>query len=176
MEISEKSYKGINYCIRCGHKLVLKKDREQKLRPICENCGWTFYKNPVPAAACVIFNERQELVIIKRKFEPSPGEWALPSGYIEINNTPEETAVEEMREETGLEGKVIEFLGYFPGYSPIYEQVLSFGFLMKITGGRLLAGDDAAEARYVKLNELPKIAFAAHRYFIEQAKKIINVK
>jgi len=176
MKITAASYKGVNYCLRCGHKLVLKKDRENKLRPVCENCGWIYYKNPIPAAACVIFNEKKELVIIKRKFEPSAGAWALPSGYIEINNTPEETAVEEMKEETGLDGEVLQFLAYYPGYSPIYEQVLSFGFLMKIIGGKLQAGDDASDARFVKPTDLPEIAFAAHRHFIEQALEIMTGK
>ena len=155
-----------DYCMRCGAPMAEKLDREGKPRAICPDCGWTHYRNPIPAAACVIFDETGRLLLIKRRFEPKPGEWALPSGYIEMDQTPEQTAVAEMREETGLIGEVDRFLGYFVGHSPLYETILSFGFLMRTTGGELCAGDDAAEARYVALDQAPPVAFASHRHFI----------
>lgn len=171
MEITKESYEGIEYCIRCGNKLVLQKDREDKLRPQCTACGWIYYKNPIPASACIVLNEKNELLLIKRKFEPKAGMWALPSGYMEINQTPEECAVDEMQEETGLIGEATEFLGYFCGYSPLYERVLSMGFVMRVTGGCLLAGDDAIDAQYYIINDLPEIAFDAHRYYIDLIKQ-----
>ncbi len=174
--MKENRYKGVNFCLRCGARLEITADRENKIRPRCPECNWTFYKNPIPASACVILNENNELVVIKRKFAPNPGEWALPSGYIEIDQKPEEAAVDEMYEETNLLGKVIKSLGYLTEYSPIYEKVISFGFLMQIEGGTLQAGDDAAEARYVSLDEIPDIAFPSHRFFIEKVKKIIDTK
>jgi len=161
----------INFCLRCGKKLELKKDRENKTRPLCQNCGWVFYDNPIPAAACVVLNEKNELLIIKRKFAPKVGEWALPSGYMEVYQTPEQTAIDELQEETGLIAKIDEFLGYFSGPSPIYKNIINFGFLMKVTGGKLQAGDDAAEAKFVPLANLPEICFASHRYFIEKIMK-----
>ena len=102
MDFSKDRYKEINYCVQCGSKLEIKTDYEKKLRPQCNNCGWTYYKNPIPASACVILNEKNEVVIIKRKFEPGIGKWALPSGYIEIDQDPEDCAVEEMKEENGI--------------------------------------------------------------------------
>lgn len=156
--------------------MQLEIDREDKLRPICTQCGWIFYKNPIPAAACVILNDKNEVVIIQRLVEPNIGEWALPSGYIEINQSPEEAAVQEMLEETGLQGKVIEFLGIYDGHSPIYEKVLSVGFLMKIIGGKLEPGDDAGDAKYVSIDNLPPIAFASHRYYLDLVRKKIITK
>ncbi len=169
-------YDKIRFCIRCGSKLTLKSDREGKIRPICENCGWVYYKNPVPASACVVFNEKNQLLIIKRKFEPSAGSWALPSGYIEIEQTPSETSVEELLEETGLMGKVKNFLGYFVGSSSVYESIISFGFLLEKTGGLLMAGDDAEDAMFVNIKDLPDIPFDAHRFFINKALEIKNIK
>jgi 8-oxo-dGTP diphosphatase len=173
MSIDFKSYDGINFCQQCGAKLELHTDHEHKLRPKCSGCGFTYYKNPIPASACVILNENDEIVVIKRKFEPNAGGWALPSGYIEIDQTPEECAVEEMLEETGLSGEILEFLGYYTDFSPIYEKVISFGFLMKVSGGELRAGDDALEACYVDWQILPPIVFPSHYYFIEKAKDIL---
>ncbi len=173
MSITESTYQGINFCLNCGTSLLLKNDHEGKLRPQCPACGWKFYKNPIPASACVILNESNEVVIIKRKFAPSAGAWALPSGYIEIDQDPAEAAVVEMQEETGLTGEVIDFLGFYSDFSPIYEKVISFGFLMKVTGGKLQAGDDASEACYVPLNSVQELAFASHNEFVKKAKNII---
>jgi len=170
MEIKER-YQDVNYCLRCSAKLELSPDREGKTRPACPQCGWIYYKNPVPAAACVIINEQRELLVIKRKFEPKAGQWALPSGYIEIDQTPEEAAIAEMQEETGLTGEINKFLDYHMGFSPIYEKVLSMGYLMKITGGELKAGDDALEAVFSAFDKLPPIAFAGHRHFITLVRK-----
>ncbi|MCK4311820.1 MAG: NUDIX domain-containing protein [Candidatus Cloacimonetes bacterium] len=171
MALTKDSYKGINYCIRCGNELTILNDNEEKLRPHCVKCGWIYYKNPIPASACVIINEKKEVLIIKRKFDPGAGRWALPSGYIEINQNPDECAIEEMKEETGLNGEIIEFLGFYTDFSPLYEKVISFGFLMKVTGGELQAGDDAAEACYVAFDDCPEIVFPSHRYFL---KKVIE--
>ncbi|MCD4830130.1 MAG: NUDIX hydrolase [Candidatus Cloacimonetes bacterium] len=167
--IMEYYNRDARYCIRCGSQMESRPDREGKLRATCTGCGWIFYRNPIPAAACVIFDEQGRLLLIKRRCEPKPGEWALPSGYIEIDQTPEETAVAEMREETGLVGEVDRFLGYFVGHSPLYQSILSFGYLMRVTGGKLEAGDDAAEARYVAPSEAPPVAFASHRRYIALA-------
>ncbi|MCK5051969.1 MAG: NUDIX domain-containing protein [Candidatus Cloacimonetes bacterium] len=167
MAIKKDSYENVNFCLKCGNKMELKSDREGKMRPECTNCKWTYYKNPIPASACVIINDNKEIVIIKRKYEPNAGGWALPSGYVEIDQNPADCAIDEMKEETGLDGEVIIQLGYDTEFSPIYEKVISFGFLMKVTGGELQAGDDAVEARYVSFDELPKIAFPSHVKFIE---------
>ena len=174
MAIKKESYQNVNFCLKCGNKIELQTDKEGKIRPQCVKCDWIYYKNPIPASACVILNDKNEVVIIKRKFEPNAGGWALPSGYVEINQTPAECAVDEMKEETGLDGEVIVQLGYDTEFSPIYEKVISFGFLMKITGGELLAGDDAAEARYVSFDDLPEIVFPSHVKFIEIVKALYS--
>ena len=165
MVINER-YKNINYCIKCGEKITMLEDRECKIRPQCLKCGWTFYKNPIPAVACVVINENNELLLIKRKFEPQAGFWALPSGYMEIWQTPEEAAIEELVEETGLIGEIEKFIGYYSGYSPIYERVLSLGFKLKNIGGQLIAGDDAEDAQFFKMSDLPEIAFWSHQNFL----------
>ncbi len=171
MCLNEKNYRGVNFCLRCGNKMKLFEDEEGKIRSRCTKCGWTYYKNPIPASACVILNEKDQIVVIKRKIEPQIGSWALPSGYIEINQTPAQCAIDEMEEETNLQGEIVKNLGYFSEFSPLYEKVISFGFLMKIIGGQLQAGDDAAEARFVGFDELPEIAFPSHRKFIEKVRK-----
>ncbi len=169
-------FKDINYCLRCGAILKIKTDHENKLRPQCSKCDWIYYKNPIPASACVVFDSEKRLLIIKRKGAPQAGKWALPSGYIEIDQSPANCAVQELLEETNLLSKVDTFIDYYWGESEIYEKVISFGFLMKVTGGKLQAGDDALEAKFVPISELPEIAFKSHEHLIKLALQINEKK
>ena len=159
-------YRNANYCQNCGGKLNLKHDHEVKLRAICENCGFVLYKNPIPAVAIFAQNDDGDILLVKRRLEPQAGMWALPSGYIEVDMTPQENAVAEMLEETGLIGEVEYFVDWFFGYSPIYLRTISLCFRMKIVGGELKAGDDAEEARFFSIENLPNLAFEAHEYFM----------
>ena len=165
LEREEPQYPEVKFCQGCGGRLVPREDHEGKTRLVCEACGRVQYKNPLPAVAVLVLNAAWELLLVQRKLPPRAGMWALPSGYMEINLTPEENAVAELKEETGLEGEVERFIAWYYGYSPIYERVLSLGFRMRVTGGKLQAGDDAEEAVFHPLKELPPIAFAAHRSF-----------
>jgi 8-oxo-dGTP diphosphatase len=166
MEIP-KRYREARFCLRCGEPLTVEPDHEGKPRANCHACGWTMYLNPIPASACIVLNERGELLLVNRKLDPFAGEWALPSGYIEENQTPDRCAIDELLEETGLIGSIDEFLGYFSGPSPVYDNIISFAFIMKVEGGRLQAGDDAAEACYVALDDLPRLCFDSHRHFVD---------
>ncbi len=161
------------FCISCGNELSKKTDQNNIERFFCTSCGWTYYANPIPAAACIVLNDDNELLLIKRKYEPKAGSWALPSGYVEIEETARECAVHELEEETGLIGEVDEFLGYFFQSSPIYKRVITFGFLMKVTGGRLQPGDDAIDGKYYPLDNLPEIPFSSHNKLIEILKKSV---
>lgn len=167
-EIIKSLYTDVNFCLRCGAKLDVNEDREFKLRPLCHHCGWVYYKNPVPAVAVVVLNAENELLIIKRRFEPQAGEWALPSGYMEVYMSPEENAVEELLEETGLIGSIRHCIGWHYGHSPLYHRILNIGFRMDIVSGTLTAGDDAEEAIFCPLDKLPPIAFDSHRSFINR--------
>jgi ADP-ribose pyrophosphatase YjhB (NUDIX family) len=152
--------------------LELKQDREGKLRPRCPACGWIYYLNLIPAVAIVVINSNNELLLIKRRFEPKAGLWALPSGYMEINMSPEENAIAELQEETGLVGEIEHCISWHYGHSPIYHRILSIGFRVKQIDGILCAGDDALEAVFYPVDKLPPIAFQSHRKFIYMEMKL----
>ncbi|NJM42690.1 MAG: NUDIX hydrolase, partial [Anaerolineae bacterium] len=70
-------------------------------------CGYVHYENPVPGVGLLIEHEGQ-LVLIRRGHPPHVGEWALPSGFIEVDETAEQAAVREAYEETGLQVELTE--------------------------------------------------------------------
>ncbi len=150
------------FCNQCGHGLIREKAAGRP-RPVCPHCGHVVYHNPVPGVG-VLCEVDGGLVLIKRGHPPHQGHWALPSGYIEADESSEQAAVRECEEETGLKVEVIELFGVdsFP------EGSLSSGVIIfyraRPVGGTLQAGDDAADARIFLVSELPQdIPFRTHR-------------
>ena len=156
------------FCPHCGRKLE-KRRIEDRERNFCAACAEVAYDNPVPATAVVVFNERHELLLVKRGQEPGKGKWCLPGGFQEIGETPAQCAVREFREETGLHGRICELIALEMGQNPFAGEVLVAGYLFQVLGGDLHAGDDAADAAYFPLSELPELAFQSHARLIEKA-------
>ena len=133
------------------------------LRPVCPSCGFVQYLNPAPGAAAILVREGQ-ICLVRRKFEPKVGQWTLPTGFMEWDETIEQTAVREVREETGLEVKLVRLYAVETGILPPDQPVLVVFFLARETGGSLRAGDDAAEVGFYPWDGFPgPIAFGAHR-------------
>ncbi|MFH1835909.1 MAG: NUDIX hydrolase [Methanobacteriota archaeon] len=113
------------------------------------------------------------ILLIRRRNPPFKGLWALPGGFVDVGETCEEACVREVSEETGLEVKIKKLVGVYsdPGRDPRGHTV-SAVFLCEIFGGELSAGDDAGEARFFPLYDLPELAFD-HGEIIWDARKII---
>jgi ADP-ribose pyrophosphatase YjhB (NUDIX family) len=106
------------------------------------------------------------VLLVKRNVEPKSGFWCLPGGFIELGEKPEEGALRELEEETGLKGKIGMLLGVTSSPSSQYDTVLMVGYLVKNYNGRLNSGYDASEAGWFHYKELPEIAFQSHLQFI----------
>ncbi len=158
---------GFRFCPKCGASLALKKINDRK-RLVCSGCGFIFYRNPVPAVAAIIPNG-EKIVLVRRAEEPLRGHWCLPSGFMELNETPAECAVREVKEETGLNIRVKELCGANIARDDPRTQVVLIIFLAEMVGGELQAGDDASEAGLFGPGDLPgNIAFATHRRAIAE--------
>lgn len=154
------------YCPICGHKLGLREEGG-RLRQACDNCGYVHYVNPVPAVGILIEMDGG-IVLIQRNHPPHKGSWALPSGYIEADESAEEAALREAEEETGLKVEIIELAGVnsFPE-GPPSSGIMIF-FRARPIGGILRAGDDAQDARVFPADEIPLLPFRTHREMIAQ--------
>lgn len=101
-----------------------------------------------------------KLVAIRRRNEPFRGMPALPGGFLELGERTVDAVVREVREETGLETKVVRLVGVFsdPGRDPRGHTV-SIAYALERLGGTLAAGSDAAEVVMIDPERPPPMAF-----------------
>lgn len=101
----------------------------------------------VAVAAVDDFNR---LVLVRRGQPPAHGIWTLPAGRAENDETPEQSAIRETREETGLNVSVREVYGEFIG--PGYRLLV---YVARVLSGQLAPNDDAADAKFFDLDQVP---------------------
>ncbi len=108
----------------------------------------------IPCVGAVVTDGQGRLLMIKRGHEPGAGLWSIPGGRIEPGETDAEALVREMREETGLVVEVGSLIGSVqrPGLDDAIIDIRDYA--ATVTGGTLRPGDDAADARWVELQDL----------------------
>jgi 8-oxo-dGTP diphosphatase len=132
------------------------------------------FVNPASAVDLIIQRD-SKILLIKRLRPPFQGMWALPGGYLNSGQESlEQAAIRELYEETGLRAEESNL--YLTGaYSRVDRDprghVISHAYYVARCTGELRAGDDAKEARWFPVTELPKLAFD-HEKIIQDYKKI----
>jgi ADP-ribose pyrophosphatase YjhB (NUDIX family) len=123
------------------------------------------YPHPAVTVDSVILtirNNQHKLLLIRRANNPYKGEWALPGGFVDENESLEAAAQRELKEETGMTGINLEQLYTFgaPERDP-RERVITVAYYALIPSEitQLHAATDAEAVRWFSMNELPKLAF-----------------
>jgi len=123
------------------------------------------YPRPAVTADIIVTDFRDspgKILLIQRKHEPFKEMWALPGGFMNMDETLEEAARRELREETGIEAnRLVKFDTYDrPGRDPRRRTVTQvFTLAWRPELGRPAAGDDAKEERWFGIHQLPPLAF-----------------
>lgn len=112
-----------------------------------------------------------EVLLIRRGKPPFEGCWALPGGFVGMDERLVEAAARELAEETGISGMPLAFVGYFDAIDRDPRgRTLSLAFWGRIAkrAAALRAADDAADARWFPIADLPPLAFD-HDRIIDEA-------
>lgn len=139
--------------------------------------GLYCYRYPRPAVTCdcVIFGfdgNELKILLIERKLEPFKGYWALPGGFMRMDETIEQCAARELKEETNVENVYLEQFEVFSSTDrdPRGRVVtVAFIALVRPSDYRVIGGDDAERAAWFNSNMLPPVAFD-HQEIIDKAK------
>ena len=128
------------------------------------------YPRPMLTADCLVTNPAGEVLLVQRGRDPYRGCWALPGGFMEMDETLPHCAVRELQEETGLcvEEDSLRLVGVFSAVDrdPRGRTVTAAYATRVADGSEAHAGDDAAALRWWPLQALPPLAFD-HRQVID---------
>jgi 8-oxo-dGTP diphosphatase len=125
------------------------------------------YKYPHPAVTTdnIIFGfdgDALNLLLVQRGIEPYKGCWAFPGGFLNMDETAEEGAARELKEETNMSDVYMQQLQAFSTVNrDPRERVITIAFyaLVRQKAYRVISGDDAADVRWFNLKKLPSLAF-----------------
>lgn len=130
------------------------------------------YPHAAITADCIVFgydpNKTLRVLLVKRRNEPYKDCWAFPGGFMEIDEDLETCARREVMEETGMAlGEVFQFRSYSAVDRDPRERVITVVHFAFEAPAEVKGSDDAAEARWFDIDNLPELAFD-HRTIIHE--------
>jgi 8-oxo-dGTP diphosphatase len=152
---------------------------DEKQKALTDEAKAQDYPRPMLTADVVVIASAAEdarVLLIRRGNSPFAGSWALPGGFVEQGEQVAEAAPRELAEETGLrlDSGSLELLGVYdtPGRDP-RGWTVSAVYVAHVADESAVAGaDDASDARWFKLEELPELAFD-HAVIVAEARAFV---
>ena len=156
----QASDREFRYCPKCTEEL---RNRlvDHQTRQACIACNFILYQNP-KAVAVALVQKSGKILLIRRGNRPKHGYWSFPTGFIDIGETPAETAIRETKEEANVEIKLERLLGV---YSDKQRAVILIVHVGTIVSGVPTGSAEALDARLFHPKSLPNLAFE-HDYHI----------
>lgn len=153
------------YCPWCRGKLQMGEvDGKERMHCKRKGCSFVHWDNPLPVAVVLIPNKDGHVFLVQRGVAPRAGMWALPGGFIDRGETPDQGAVREAKEETGLDVEIERLLWW----TVTQNNNILFFFLAKPNDGTPKPGSDALAVKPFAQGTVPvEIAFPTHRQTIE---------
>jgi ADP-ribose pyrophosphatase YjhB (NUDIX family) len=149
------------YCPRCGGPLRLTPvNGDPKERLVCGACSFVFYQDP-KVSSCTIPVVAGKVILVRRAIEPGRGLWVFPGGYMDQDETTEEAAMRETREEVNLEVRITRLVGVYSYRTPVVVVV----YACEVLGGELRIDGESLEVRAFPPDEIPweQLAFPSTR-------------
>lgn len=138
-----------NYCPHCGKKI----DKSPGT-PHCKYCDSSYYSNAKPCASVLPIREGKVL-LARRAKEPHKGAYDTIGGFMEADETPEQAALREAKEETGLDMKIVSLLGiYNDQYGDKGDRTLNLHYIAEIVGGEMQAMDDVEALEWIDIERV----------------------
>ena len=137
------------------------------MRPVCPNCGRTHFVDPKVAAA-VLLEREGKVLLVRRTISPELGKWTLPAGFVDGPENPEQAALRETLEETGLQARITGLEDVIPGHEHAEGASIVIVYRGEIMEGDPEALDESDAVGFFGPEELPELAFAATKRVLEK--------
>lgn len=127
------------------------------------------HQRPNVAVDCVVFgldDHDLKVILIQRGIAPFEGRWALPGGFVRVDETLEQSCLRELKEETGIKNVYIEQLYTFGDlHRDPRERVVTVSYyaLVNLSDHQIQATTDAQKAAWFSLDDIPSLAFDHHK-------------
>ena len=153
-KIQHEYPRNVRFCPMCAGeletRLVLPDRKENK---VCSKCGFVFFLNPKLVAGCIIADGNRTL-LIRRGFEPSPGKWTYPGGFVDVGESPIVCALRETVEEVGMTVVSPKLLGiYVDREDP--KPIIVVTYVARPGPEQPKVTAEATEVRYFGVDEIP---------------------
>ena len=129
------------------------------------------YPRPAVTTDCIVFGfdgRDLKILLVERGIEPFKGSWAFPGGFLYLDETAEQCALRELKEETGLELNYLKQVGAFSDVErDPRTRVITIAYYALARKASVQGGDDAAKAQWFALNDIPHLAFD-HDYILRK--------
>lgn len=144
----------MKFCPECGADLKPSEiDGRTRLGCSSEICDYVFWDNPTPVVAALV--EREGIVVLVRNKEWPQKIFGLVTGFLEKSETPEYGVLREVKEELGLTGKIIGFIGHY-SFFEMNQLILAYHVEVQ---GEIVLGEELAEFKMVPPEKLRPWAF-----------------
>jgi ADP-ribose pyrophosphatase YjhB (NUDIX family) len=103
------SLENVRFCPRCGNEATVAYPRSLT----CQNCGYGAFYNPKPVACAITTTAQDEVILLRRGFEPQRGQWSMPGGFVDLGESVEDAAIRETKEEINLDIVLTQLVGVY---------------------------------------------------------------
>lgn len=142
------------FCSNCAELF----DKKSDLLYVCPKCDFRIFVSPKPAVGALIFNESNELLLLKRSIEPAKGKFGLCGGFIDPDETNIEALHREVYEETKIKFDDCKYFGSYTGdydYMGISYKVVVTYFTVKISNAiKIELSDESSEFKFVNIKNI----------------------
>jgi 8-oxo-dGTP diphosphatase len=145
------------------------KEIDSRSRLVCRQCGRVHYRNPLPVVVGVLSRRDGKILLIRRGIDPGKGKWALPGGFMEEDESPEEAVLREIEEEIGIKGELAGLIGVYGSTSELWGPVIIIGYKIMVQSRSYFPGKEVSEVKSFPKNHLPPLAFSSHREIISDS-------